>query len=221
MSLLISYQDSPGKTIYANLFSATNKTKAFNPTISNFDNLSLSSQSNFAIILSENSIRKGYYSYSISNTSNIPKTQDGDFYLVEVFESSGSSYDRESDRLLGTMAFYWDGSREVDICGCQTQSGTSLTAQDIWNYNDRSLTDSIDIDLECPDPYIIVNTNVEGFDELVEKINNTDIKVDEIIRLINNLSVGKPGSMSSLPKTSIPVIGPPGSSGGTSSIRVR
>lgn len=221
MSLLISYQDVPGKAVYANLFSATNKIRAFNPSINNFANLSLSDQPDFAIPLSEDSIRKGYYSYIISNVSNIPATDNGDFYLVEVFESI-TGYNRESDPLLGTMAFYWDGNKEVDICGCQTQAGTSLTAQDIWSYVDRSLTEKIiDIDLECPDPYIIVNTTVDGFDELVSKIDNTDTKVNEIIRLINNLSPCKPGSMSSLPNTSIPIIGPRGSSGGTSSIRVR
>ena len=233
MPLLISYQDTPGKAVYANLFSATNKIKAFDPSSNSFETLSLPSQSDFALIMDEDSVRKGYYSYTITDVSNIPETDNGDFYLVEVFEALGSSYDRESDTLLGTMAFYWDGEQEVDICGCQTQAGSFLTAQDVWEYADRSLTDevdcgdtggggspNVDIELQCPDPYITVNTTVEGLDELREQLLSTDMKVDEVIRLINSLSPSQPAARGGLPNTSTPIIGPPGSSGGTSSIRV-
>lgn len=231
MSLLISYQDATGKAVYANLFSASNKLKAFNPSTHDFETISLAYQSDFAIVLSENLIRKGYYSYSIANTENIPPTDNGDFYLVEVFEALGSGNDRESDTLLGTMAFYWDGEKEVDICGCQTQLGTSLTAQDVWEYSNRGLTDTVDcgdikatdvnIDLECPDPYIIVNADIEGINDLKDDIKNAELKIDEIIRLINNMSPSQPDRTTSIPKTSNPTIGPRGSSGGSSSIRVR
>lgn len=227
MSLLISYQDSTEKIVYANLFSATDKTKGFNTNSSMFSSFSLESQSDFAIILSEDSVRKGYYSHIITETSSIPPTEDGDFYLVEVFESLGSGYDRESDPLLGTMAFYWNGEREVDICGCQTQAGTSLTAEDIWSYQNRSLTSEVDcgnsgnqpveINLECPDPYITVNATIEGLDEVNSKLDNNASQLNEVIRLINNLSViNRP-----IPRTSVPNVGPRGSSGGTSNIRIR
>ena len=200
MPLLISYQDTPNKIVYANLFSATNKIKAFNPNLNSFDTISLSTQSDFALTMEEEDIRKGYYSHTINDTSNIPETENGDFYLVEVFEALGSGHDRESDVLLGTMAFYWNGEQEVDICGCQTQAGSSLTVQDIWEYEDRSLTESVDcgetggsdISLECPDPYITVNTTINGLEDLSNQLNNTDTKVDQIINLINNLSIAQP-----------------------------
>jgi len=213
--LEISFNDNTGLNIYANLFSATNKIKAFNPTSGLFDTISLSSQSDFQIILSENSVRKGYYSYSITDLSSIPETSNGDFYLIEVFRLLGSGPDRESDTLVGTMAFYWDGEQEVDICGCQSVAGTTLTAQDVWENAERTLTD-LDIDLECPDPYITIENNVEGLSELQDQLELTDSKVDQIISLINGLSTNQ----TELPNTSSPVIGPRGSSGGTSNIRI-
>ena len=235
MSLLISYQDKTGLVIYANLFSSTDKLKAFNPTSETFETITLPSQSDFAIILDEDPVRKGYYSFDISDVSNIPSTEGGDFYLIEVRRAEGSGYDRESDKLTGTMAFYWDGEQEVDICGCQTESGTSISAKDIWEYPNRSLTDevdcgdtggsssspNVDIELECPDPYITINNNVEGLDELRQQIDGTDAKIDEVIRLINNIGTGQQQRTTALPNTSNPVIGPRGSSApGQSSIRV-
>lgn len=224
MSLLISYQDVPGRNIYANLFSATNKLKAFNPDSELFETISLSSQSNFQIVLPEDNIRKGYYSYDILNSSLIPETLNGDFYLIEVFRLLGSGPDRESDTLVGTMAFYWDGEQEVDICGCQSIAGTSLSAQDVWNHSTRTLTSNtgstdcpdVNVDLECPDPYITIENNVEGLSELQTQLELTDNKVDQIISLINDLSTNQVG----LPNTSSPTIGPRGSSGGTSNIRI-
>jgi hypothetical protein len=248
MSLLISYQDKTGYAIYANLFSATDKLKAFNPSSENFETISLATQSDFAIILSEDAVRKGYYSFEVSNTLNIPPTEGGDFYLIEVRRADGSSYDRESDKLTGTMAFYWDGEQEVDICGCQTESGTSLTAEDIWQHSNRTLTGQVDcgntgggsgdcpdvyvdyanvncpdlpdIVVDCPDPYITINNNIEGLEELTQQLGETDAKVDEVIRLLNDIG-NQPIITRGTPNFSNPIIGPPGSSsGGQSSIRV-
>lgn len=226
MPLLISYQDTPGRNIYANLFSATNKLKAFNPTTKIFETISLPSQSDFQIVLLEDDVRKGYYSFNILDSSSIPETSNGDFYLIEVFRLLGSGPDRESDTLVGTMAFYWDGEQEVDICGCQSTAGTSLSAQDVWSYSDRTLTSNtgstdcpdVNIDLECPDPYVTIENNVEGLSELQTQLELTDNKVDQIIQLINDLSLSP--SQVGLPNTSSPVIGPRGSSGGTSNIRI-
>lgn len=225
MSLLISYQDIPGRSIYANLFSATNKLKAFNPDSELFETISLSSQSDFQIVLSEDGVRKGYYSYDILNSSSIPETLNGDFYLIEVFRMLGSGPDRESDTISGTMAFYWDGEQEVDICGCQSAAGTSLSAQDVWDNPTRTLTSNagssdcpdVNIDLDCPDPYITIENNVEGLSELQDQLESTDNKVDQIIEMINGLSSNQ---TIGLPNTSSPIIGPRGSSGGTSNIRV-
>lgn len=231
MSLFISYQDSPGKTIYANLFSATNKNQAYNPITKTFLNFTLASQPDFGLILSESSERVGNYSIEIADTSGIPATSDGDFYLVEVFEVQGSGLDRELDRLQGTMAFYWDGTREVDICGCQSSAGTNLTAADIWEYPDRTLTQDIgggsetpgetavEIDLTCPDPYINVEveTDLTGVEN---RLDVTDAKIDQLITLVRELG-GSDDQGTVLPNTSTPIIGPRGSSaGGQSSIRI-
>jgi hypothetical protein len=236
MSLLISYQDKTNLIIYANLFSATDKLKAFNPTSGNFETITLATQSDFAIILEEDPVRKAYYSFEISDVTNIPPTEGGDFYLIEVRRAGGSGYDRESDKLTGTMAFYWDGEQEVDICGCQTETGTAISAKDIWEYPNRSLTDEVDcgdtgggssvppvvdVELECPDPYITINNNVEGLDELRQQIEGTDAKIDEVIRLINNIGTGQQPRTVAIPNTSTPVIGPRGTRApGQSNIRV-
>lgn len=235
MPLLISYQDKPDLIVYANLFSSTDKLKAFDVSLSNFNSITLATQSDFAIYLTESTERKGYYSFEISDVSNIPATSSDDFYLVEVFRQQGAAPNRETDRLAGTMVFYWDGQREVDICGCQTDSQASFTPQDVWEYPDRTLTQDIDcgdpyqstgpcpdviVDLECPDPYIIVDSSCDQIDELRQQIANSDVKLDQVISLIQNLQIPTGTPITAPPNVTNPTVGPRGSSSGSSSIRV-
>ena len=171
MSLPIEFNDRTGETIYANLFSATDRRKAFNPTTSDFVTLSASNEADVAIILEEDSVRVGHYKYTISTVTNIPATSDGSFYLIEVYRALGTSFDRSSDTLMGTLAFYWDGESEVNVCGRESASspapspGNSLTAQEVWEYSQRTLTQ----DIQAPDIYV----DIENPDSL------TDIEIPE------------------------------------------
>lgn len=114
MSLLIEYSDSPGLTIYAFLFSATDKTEAFNPSLKKFLSFTLSSQSDFVIQLDEAEERVGFYQSSIEDVSDITATTEANqFYLVEIYKATGSGFDRRTDKLMGTQSFFWDGEKEI------------------------------------------------------------------------------------------------------------
>jgi hypothetical protein len=116
MSLSIEYNDSPDLTIYALLFSSTDKTKAFNPTRNQFLTFTLATQSNFAIKLIEGEQRVGFYRFAIEDVSSITATTQADeFYLLEVYRLKGDSYDRRTDKLVGTKDFFWDGEKEITL----------------------------------------------------------------------------------------------------------
>lgn len=123
MALHIEFNDEIGQTIYAALFDSKNKKSAFNVLTNSFLTFSLEAQSSFAIPLTEDPIRVGFYSNVIANTSNLVASPEDQWYLVEVYNRQGDAPDRTVDKLVGSKAFYWDGKQEVDL-SCSSFTNT-------------------------------------------------------------------------------------------------
>jgi len=221
--LTIEYSDSPELTIYANLFSATSNTSAFNASTNDFITVDGTNEIDVAIVLDEISVRPGFYNFIITDVSNIPETVDGQFYLLEIFIALGTSFDRSTDTLVGTIPFYWDGEKEVDVCGCSA-SGSDTTAQSIWEYQDRTLTQDLEcpdpyIELECPDPYIDLECpdNSQEIEDLKKSLEIQLASINETLEKIEQNQCNTV-SVTSVPSTQTPRINR--GSGGQSNIRV-
>ncbi len=245
MALKIEFNGEVGANFYAFLFDAVDKSKAFNPTSKQFETFLLTNQSDFILALAEDDERLGYYSFAISDVSNIPATEEGNFYLAEVYQSlnvqvsgSGSDastsivYDRGTDDFCGGRQFYWDGTQEVDICGCASSSGGSCDpseiAEAVWGSETRTLTGNVEVDesaiadavwtrdertltqdLECPELPEIPECPDDS-DQLTE-IQNT---LAEILAKLNATPQRR------LPNAQTPRIGQPGTNAGNSGINI-
>jgi len=230
MSLPIEFNDRTGETIYANLFSATDRRDAFNPSTNDFVTLSASNEADVAIILEEDSIRLGHYKYTISTVTNIPATSDGSYYLIEVYRALGTSFDRSTDTLMGTLAFYWDGENEVNVCGCESSAspspspGSSLTAQEVWEYTERTLTQDVqapDIYVDIENPDSLTDIEIPECPDNSEEIEALKAIIEQQFQTINNLLEEIKANQSrrvGTPNTQTPRVGR--SSGGSSDIRV-
>jgi hypothetical protein len=235
MALKIEFNGEVGANFYAFLFDAVDKSKAFNPTSNTFETFLLTNQSDFVLVLSEDDERLGYFSYSISDVSNIPATENGSFYLAEVYQalnvqSDGTGaaatvvYDRGTDDFCGGRQFYWDGTQEVDICGCASSSEGSCDpteiAQAVWSNDERTLTENVEIDegkiadavwtrdertltqdLECPEL-----PEIPECPDDAEQLTEIQKTLNEILEKLNSTP------QRSLPNAQTPRIGQPGSS---------
>lgn len=223
MGFDITYSDEPGKTMYATLFDATDLTLAWNKSSSTFEIFTLSSQSDFALPLTEDSERVGLYIYAVS--VDIPAVVGDDFYLIEVRERIGLSYDRANDTLFGTKQFFWNGTREVEpffIEGLTAQqvwnndertlTSVSLTAKDVWEYLQRTLT-------ECPcdnaDLITLIQSIQTQLTVLLKQIENANQGIEDLQK-----GVVIQGATPEV-KPQPPRVGQTGSVGPTSSIRIR
>lgn len=127
MALHIEFNDDSGLSIYAALFDSKDKTKAFNTSSGVFQPFSLTGQQSFAIALSEDSARIGFYSAIVANTSGLIASPEDQWYLVEVYRQSGDVPNRLVDKLVGSKPFYWDGQQEVDLsCSSFTQTVNNI-----------------------------------------------------------------------------------------------
>lgn len=194
MAFEITYEDEPGLTVYANLFSSTDFSKAWNPSAGDFAAYTLANQSDFALLLVEDSERTGWYTYTISDTTNIPAATDDHYYFIEVRYKSGANYDRVADAVLGSVASYWGMVTDCGDSGNGGNPGTGgATAEEIWSYTNRTLTEPMPTTLtpkeiweyaartltECP-------CSVEEFQAaILEAIAALTVKVEEGDQTIN------------------------------------
>jgi len=213
MALNIDYSDNSGLIIYANLYSATDRLVAFNPTTDKFVTVTGTNELDVVIVLEEISARPGFYTYNIIDVSNIPATVNGQFYMVEIFRATGSGFDRSTDRLAGTITFYWDGEKEVDVCGCEASGSGGATPQEIWEYSDRSLTE----DLICPDPYIELECP-DHSDEIDELRQSIEEGLEIINKTLEDIKNSQTSSPRIIPNTQTPRVNR--GTGGQSDIRV-
>ncbi len=211
MSLIISFNDDTNYIIYAFMFNSKGD-KAYSIETGSFDVFSLENQSNFVIFLEESLQRPGFYNFEI--TDDIPATEDGEFYVIEIFEMLGSSSDRSSDTFKGSSSFCWDGTKEVAL---SDKNSDGSLIENVWNYENRSLTQEIDKEVweyssrsitqdipscpeipPCPD-------NSEDIKKIEEEIKDLQIlmetKLEELTKLIESQK-----NINSLPKTQNPKI---------------
>lgn len=145
----ITYSDQPNLNIYALLFSASDLSKAWNPSAGDFQSYTLASQSSFVLPLEEDSNRLGWYTYTISDVSNIPAVTGSQFYFIEVWQQSGSSANRSADCIMGNLRVCWgkQSSEWMEIAkhvweyGTRTLTTSAITPQEIWEYASRTLTE--------------------------------------------------------------------------------
>lgn len=130
-NLNISYSDTTGKNIYAILFNAYNLNQAYNPATESFSAYTLDTQAAFVIDLSEDSNKKGYYSVTISNATNLPKVNSTNYYLIEIWQRVATAYNRVNDLNLGYLRLFWgaDSAANLEI------------AKTVWSYETRTTTD--------------------------------------------------------------------------------
>jgi hypothetical protein len=126
----ITYSDQSGLNFYAILFSATDLTKAFKLTTNDFDTYTTDTHTDFVIPLSEDANRYGWYTYYISNLTNIPNVIGDQYYFLEVWLKRGSVASRLSDTNTGNMK----------VCWGRNNSDWLQIAQQVWEYNTRTLT---------------------------------------------------------------------------------
>lgn len=131
-TLQISYSDITGKTIYALLFNAYNLNQAYtyNATAKTFSTYTLDVQNTFPIYLTENPNRLGYYSASVENATTIAKVNATNYYLIEIWQQSGSVASRIADKNVGYLRLYWGGD----------QAHATDIARTVWTYEPRNLT---------------------------------------------------------------------------------
>lgn len=131
-TLQISYTDITGKIIYALLFNAynLNQAYAYNATAKAFSTYTLDVQNIFPIYLTENANRLGYYSASVENATTIAKVNSTNYYLIEIWQQSGSVASRIADKNVGYLRLYWGGD----------QTNATDIARTVWTYEPRNLT---------------------------------------------------------------------------------
>lgn len=202
MSLKIEYSDEPGLVVYA-LFIRSVDNKVYDMTSKTFETFSAQAQNDFYIVLEEDSDLGGFYHHEITDVSGIPATTEDNWYLLEIYKSIGSSFDRLSDPLLGSQVFYWDGTKEIPLGGASVTVDLSGVPSAVWNYQTRTLTQ----DVTCPDN----SEEIAAIKKLIEE------KSKELADLIEKQCQEQPTG--TLPNAQTPRLGPLGSNGGASGIR--
>lgn len=129
-TLTINYSDVTSKKFYAILFNAYDLNQAYDINSAVFASYTLATQSNYVINMIENSEKLGYYTASIANASTIPKVNETNYYLIEVWERTGDVVNRSVDRHAGYLRLYWGGDA----------SNSNTIARAVWTYEPRSLS---------------------------------------------------------------------------------
>ena len=127
----ISYSDQKNLDFYAILFSANDLSKAWNPSSKVFETYTLDNHNVFCLSLLQDTNRLGWYSYAISDTSNIPQVLGNQYYFIEVWKKIDTIPDRLSDINTGNLKVLW---------GKQNNNWLEI-AKSVWEYGSRSLTD--------------------------------------------------------------------------------
>lgn len=221
----ITYSDISGLSFYAILFSAEDSSKAWNPTSKSFQKYTLQNQSSFVLNLIEDSERIGWYSYSISDTSNIPYVSGDDFYFIEIWKKVGLQNNREIDINTGNLEFYW-GKTNNDfleiakkVWDYSTRTITDfpeippgITPQQIWEYSVRTLTqDSVSCDYAQLEKNILEAISVSTGKTLEELANVNSELGNSIQQTFDLLKICCSSPPKSSPVIQNPRIGPRGS----------
>lgn len=138
MAFEITHISDTGVALYAFLFDAADRTKAWNTDTASFEVYDSSLQSDFALHLEEDEQRSGFYAYMFE--SDIPSVTADSYYFIEIWQQGGDNVDRASDELVGTLQFFWDGTKEIPPFAAGT---TGLTAAEVWANVDRTLTSTL------------------------------------------------------------------------------
>lgn len=229
----ITYSDQPNLSFYALLFSAEDSTKAWNSSSNNFETYTLANHANFALSLQQDSNRLGWYSYSISDVSNIPVVVGNQFYFIEVWQKKGVSPSRTVDCNTGNLRVCWGAqsgewleiARRVWEYGTRTLTGfDGITPQQIWEYSVRTLTSGGgggDCDYTQLEQNIL-NAITISTGKTIEEITNGDSKlqasIDKTFELLKTCCNSK-GKVS--PTVQSPRIGPRGSKGRGPDMRIK
>jgi hypothetical protein len=135
MGFEISHISDTGIELYACLFDAADRTKAWNTDSASFETFTIESQSDFALALVEDEERSGFYAYDFEN--DIPAVSGDSYYFIEVWQRTGDDPDRANDELVGALQFFWDGTKEIAPFA---SNNSGLTAGQVWANEDRTLT---------------------------------------------------------------------------------
>jgi hypothetical protein len=227
-TFLITYCDQKGLSFYAILFSAQDNTKAWNPSESSFQTYTLASHDSFSMALSEDSERLGWYSYEISDTTNIPSVLGGQYYFVEVWQKNGAIPSRTVDTNTGNVKVCWGRNEWLEIAKSVWEYGTreltnfsGVTPQQIWEHTTRTLTSGgvADCDFTELQKHIlaaIVLSTGKTIEELFKVNSELSSSIDKTFELLKTCCSS---DSKGVPLTQTPRIGPKGSRGGVSDIR--
>ena len=127
----ITYSDQSGLNFYAILFSALDLTKAFRIDTNDFATYTIQDHQQFVIPLSEDANRTGWYTYYISDLTNIPNVIGDQYYFLEVWQKKTVTANRLIDVNTGNLK----------VCWGKNQSDWLLIAEAVWEYSTRTLTE--------------------------------------------------------------------------------
>lgn len=107
MSLLLEYSDVPDINLYAFVFTSGNL--AYKSSTNNLAVFTDPTATGFAIPLTEDSNRQGYY--FVNHTGSY--FDNNNIFNVELWERVGADLDRNNDILKSTAQIYWNGINSV------------------------------------------------------------------------------------------------------------
>jgi hypothetical protein len=193
----ITYSDKSGLYFYALLFSATDMTKAFKLTTNDFALYTLDNHAEFIIPLSEDANRLGWYSYYISNLTNIPNVIGDEYYFIEVWLKRGQFANRLTDTNTGNLKVCWgkeqgtwlEIAKKVWEYNTRTLTNIepSITPKEIWEYATRTLTDQVSCDytdLEKTLLAAIAASTGKTLDELAAVNSELGASIDKTFKLL-------------------------------------
>jgi len=227
-TFLITYSDQKSLSFYAILFSAQDPTKAWNPSESSFQTYTLASHSSFAMTLTENSERLGWYSYEISDVTNIPSVSEGQYYFLEVWQKKGSTPSRIADLNTGNVKVCWGRNDWLETAKAVWEYGTreltnfsGVTPQQIWEYTTRTLTASgtTECDFTELERHILAAITLstgKTLEELSKVNSELGSSIEKTFTLLEECCSSKPKGS---PTIQSPKIGPKGSRGPGSDMR--
>lgn len=224
----ITYSDQRNLNFYAILFSATDLTKAFNPTTLDFETYTIQNHTNFILTLNEDNNRLGWYSYYITDLTNIPNVIGDQYYFIEVWQRIGATPNRLSDVNTGNLKVCWgrenwewlQTAKTVWEFGTRTltEIAPTITPEQIWTYAERTLTGSVSCDYTDLEKAIITaieESTGQTIDEIQKSNDELSASIDKTFKLLETCCNGT----SNLKNNPIR-IGLPGSKGANSSIRI-
>lgn len=228
-TFLITYSDQKSLSFYAILFSAQDSTKAWNPSESSFQTYTLVSHSSFIMTLTEDSERLGWYSYEISDVTNIPSVSEGQYYFLEVWQKKGSTPSRIADLNTGNVKVCWGRNDWLETAKSVWEYGTreltnfsGVTPQQIWEYATRTLTSENNVcDYAEFESHILAAITLST-GKTVEEIHKGDealiVNIQQVFDLLKSCcSVVERGT----PNIQTPRMGPKGSKTSDSNIKFK